>query len=154
MRWAAGDFMVLQGSAWYGKNTFPLLGNILQAPAYSSDPATIRCSATSAGAANSYCGDIFGYGAWGQVGFNVSKVVSLWYTFGVDHPLYSNILANYRAGGTTSTRLRNINQVGMLRFASGGYAFGLEYYYSRTTDLRYVDPLVGNQVSLTANYAF
>jgi hypothetical protein len=138
-------FLVLQGSGWYGKNAGPLLGNIIQFPAYTFPGTT---------AANSYFGDIFGWGAWGQAGLNLSKAISLWYTIGVDHPSYDNIIANYRAGGTASTRLRNLNQVGMLRFMSGGYAFGLEYFYSRTTDLRYQDPLIGNQLSLTANYSF
>jgi len=136
---------VLQGSGWYGKNAGPLLGNIVQFPQYTYPGTT---------ASNSYFGDIFGWGAWGQVGFNLSKAFSLWYTIGVDHPSYTDIVANNRAGGAASTRLRNLNQVGMLRFASGGYAIGLEWLYSRTTDLRYEDPLVGNQVSLTANYAF
>jgi hypothetical protein len=128
-------FLVLQGSAWYGKNAGPLLGNIIQFPG------------------NAYLGDIFGWGAWGQAGLNLSKVISLWYTIGVDHPSYPDIIANFRAGGG-STRLRNLNQVGMLRFQSGGYGFGVEYLYSRTTDLRYVDPLIGNQLSFTGNYSF
>ena len=128
-------FLVLQGSAWYGKNAYPLLGNVLQQPG------------------NAYRGDIFGWGAWGQLGLNLSKAISLWYTIGVDHPEYSDIIANFNAGGG-STRLRNLNQVGMLRFQSGGYAFGAEYLYTRTTDLRYLDPLTGSQLSFTANYSF
>ena len=48
----------LAGSAWYGKNTGPLLGNIIQFPPYAN-----------------YLGDIFGYGAWGQAGLYLSKQI-------------------------------------------------------------------------------
>ena len=101
---------VLQGNAWYGKNVGPLFGHVLQ---LSTNPNTQ--------------GDIFGYGAWGQVGFNFSKEFSVWYMLGLDHPLYSSVFANNLAV------MRNMNQMGMVRYQTGNFAFGLEWLYSRTT---------------------
>jgi hypothetical protein len=122
--------VALSGSAWYGKNAGPLLGNIVQFA-----PLT-------------YAGDIFGYGAWGQAGVNVTKALSAWFTYGIDHPLYSNIFAS------GLTRMRNQNLVGMVRWQEGGFMMGLEWLYSRTTDSRFADPLTGNQISLSGNYYF
>jgi hypothetical protein len=122
------------GSAWYGKNAGPLLGNILQ-----FTPSTTI---------NAYRVDIFGYGVWGQVGMNVTKQMSAWFTYGIDHPVYANIL---QAG---LPRLRNQNLVAMVRYQDGGFAFGAEWLYTRTTDVRSIDPLIGNQISITGNYYF
>ena len=118
------------GSAWYGKNAGPLLGNIVQFA-----PLT-------------YQGNIFGYGAWGQAGFTVTKALSAWFTYGIDHPQYADIFA---AG---LTRMRNQNMIGMVRWQEGGFAMGAEWLYSRTTDSRFADPLTGNQISLSGNYYF
>ena len=122
------------GSAWYGKNTGPLLGNVLQ-----FTPSTTL---------NAYRVDIFGYGVWGQVGMNVTKQMSAWFTYGIDHPVYANII---QAG---LTRLRNQNLVAMVRYQDGGFAFGAEWLYTRTTNTLSVDPLIGNQISITGNYYF
>jgi hypothetical protein len=121
------------GSFWYGKNTAPLLGNILQFTPPRAD---------------GYRVDIFGYGVWGQVGMNVTKNLSGWVTYGIDHPVYENII---QAG---LTRLRNQNLMVMARYQDGGFAIGAEWLYSRTTDTRFVDPLTGSQISITGNYYF
>ena len=118
------------GSAWYGKNAGPLLGHVVQ-----FNPPT-------------YQGNIFGWGAWGQVGMNLTKNLSGWFTYGVDHPSYQDILA---AG---LTRLRNQNLVVMARYQDGGFAIGAEWLYNRTTDSRSMDPLTGNQISISGNYYF
>jgi hypothetical protein len=102
--------LVLQGSAWTGKNAAPLWGSFF---AFSGTP----------GAA----GNIFGMGAWGQLGLNFTKELSLWYTLGIDKPSYPDIFA------TNSPTLRNMNQVGMLRYQTGAFAMGFEWLYSRTT---------------------
>ena len=122
--------LAYSGSAWYGKNAGPMLGHVLQ-----FNPA-------------SYQGNIFGYGVWGQVGMNVTKNMSAWFTYGIDHPQFSDIIA---AG---LTRLRNQNLVAMVRYMDGGFAFGAEWLYTRTTDTRSIDPLIGNQISVTGNYFF
>jgi hypothetical protein len=129
---AAMGFLNLAGSAWYGKNAAPLLGNILQWPNAPGPNAT----------------DVFGYGAWAQAGFNFSKIISLWFTYGLDHPLYSNAI---QAG---FVNLRNQNFVTMFRIADGGFAYGVEYLYTRTTTSGPADVLKAQQLSLTANYSF
>jgi hypothetical protein len=102
--------LVLQGSAWYGKNAAPLWGSFF---AFSTTPGP--------------AGNIFGYGAWGQAGLNFSKELSLWYTFGIDHPSYSDIFA------TNQPTMRNVNQIAMLRYQAGAFAMGFEWLNSRTT---------------------
>jgi hypothetical protein len=79
---------------------------------------------------------------------NVTKALSAWFTYGIDHPLYNNIFAS------GLTRMRNQNLVGMVRWQEGGFMMGMEWMYSRTTDSRFADPLTGNQISLSANYFF
>jgi hypothetical protein len=124
--------LALAGSAWYGKNAGPLLGNIVQFP-----PLTA-----------SYQSNIFGYGVWGQVGMNVTKSLSAWFTYGLDHPQYQDIFA---AG---LNRMRNQNLIGMVRWQEGAFAMGAEWLYSRTTDKRFADPLTGNQITVSGNYYF
>jgi hypothetical protein len=126
------------GSAWYGKNTAPLLGNILQ-----FTPAN-------------YNGDIFGYGAWGQVGYSMTKNLSLWYTIGIDQPQFQDILnaSSFNTPGSTVALFKNLSQVGMIRYQEGGFAIGAEWQYTRTYSLAVADPLTGNQISVTGNYYF
>ncbi|MEI6225467.1 MAG: hypothetical protein WCS72_11975, partial [Deltaproteobacteria bacterium] len=71
-----------------------------------------------------------------------------WITYGIDHPVYDNIL---QAG---LTRLRNQNMIIMARYQDGGFALGAEWLYTRTTVTTTNDPLVGNQITLTGNYYF
>jgi hypothetical protein len=115
--------VALAGSAWYGKNAGPLLGNVYQF--------------TPTGPTALPRVDIFGYGLWAQAGMNVTKNLSGWITYGLDHPLYENI---YQSG---LPRQRNQNMVVMARYQDGGFAFGAEWLYSRTTDTRTPETLVG-----------
>jgi len=147
--------LVLQGSAWWGKNAGPLLGNVVQFM-----PATVT-----------NVPQIFGYGAWGQVGLNFSKAFSLWYTYGIDHPSYADIFA------ANMNIMRNQNSVAMVRYQAGAFMMGAEWLYSRTTwnvanaasnpnvttpasaaqqltGLNVDNVLKGNQFSLSFNYYF
>jgi hypothetical protein len=99
--------LVLQGSAWYGKNAAPVWGSFF----------TFSTTAQ----------DIFGYGGWAQIGLVFTKEFSVWYMYGIDHPSYSDIFA---VNGAT---LRNQNGVAMIRYQTGGFAFGVEWLNSRTT---------------------
>ncbi|HQR28874.1 MAG TPA: hypothetical protein PLL32_00575 [Anaeromyxobacteraceae bacterium] len=129
--------VALRGSAWYGKNAAPLLGNIIQFP-----PAN-------------YLGDIFGWGAWGQGGFNLTKNWSGWYTFGIDMPSFNDIWAASKVTGSGVQYFKNMNQMFMIRYMDGGFAIGAEYLYSRTYSVRDANaPLIGNQISITGNYYF
>jgi hypothetical protein len=99
--------LVLQGSAWYGKNAGPVWGSFFTF-------STINQN-------------IFGYGGWAQIGLVFSKEFSLWYMYGIDHPSYTDI---FLVNGAT---LRNQNGVAMIRYQTGGFAFGVEWLNSRTT---------------------
>jgi len=134
--------LVVQGAGWYGKNAAPLLGSMLQfAPA-------------------AYRGDIFGYGAWGQIGLNFSKEFSIWYMYGIDHPLYSNVF------DARLNIMRNQNGVAMVRYQTGGFGMGVEWLTTRTTwnaanaisntpaQLALDNVLKGNQISASFNYYF
>ena len=147
--------LVLQGSGWYGKNAGPLLGNTVQ----------FNTNATG----NAAAVDLFGYGAWGQLGLVLSKEFSVWYGAGVDKTLDNAAFAANLA------IMRNLNQMAMIRYQTGGFAFGVEYLYSRTTynraapiagtsptqyftntpaEINENNVLTGSQISLTANYYF
>jgi hypothetical protein len=131
--------VALSGSAWYGKNAGPLLGSIVQ-----FTPAN-------------YAGDIFGWGGWAQGGFNFTKQMSLWYTFGIDIPQFQDIMnaSSYNTPGSTVALFKNMNQVAMIRYSEGGFMMGLEYMYSRTYSVKNSDaPAIGQQISLSANYFF
>lgn len=146
--------LVFTTSGWYGKNAAPLLGNVVQ----------FNTAVTGNAAAT----DIFGYGAWGQLGLVLTKEFSIWYGYGVDHPLYDSVFAANLA------IMRNQNMMTMIRYQTGGFAIGAEWLYTRTTMNRAVpvagsttvfvsntpselaanNVLTGSQISLTANYYF
>lgn len=103
-----------------GRGTAPLAGSMLQ------------------------FGDINDLGYWAQLGFYATKEVSIWAIYGASS-LNKKDLQNWaNPAGTAlteaNTGLRQANQVygGMLKFADGGYQFGLEYYANST------DWLLGN----------
>ena len=104
-------FLVLQGGAWWGKNAAPLLGSVVQFM-----PLTVT-----------NVPQIFGAGAWGQIGLNFSKEFSIWYMYGIDHPNYADVFA---AGLNI---MRNQNSDAMVRYQTGNFAIGAEWLYSRTT---------------------
>jgi hypothetical protein len=99
-------------------------------------------------------GDLHEWGAWGQVGYNITPEFSAWAFLGTDHPNYKEVedLANAGAFSTATAiapataptpaqilassrgnaRLQNVTFAGMLRYMEGGYALGLEYIHMRT----------------------
>jgi hypothetical protein len=124
----------LQGAGWYGKNTGGLLGNLNQ-----FTPAT-------------YVGDLFGWGAWGQVGFNFTPELSLWYMMGA-----SAVVDWAYAEAQAIARLRNVDNVLMLQYREGGFGIGLEYVNFFTTvraSATSHDVTRANQYALTGNYYF
>jgi hypothetical protein len=141
--------LVVQGAGWYGKNAAPLLGSMLQFPNLYNPLAP-----------TAYSGDIFGYGGWAQVGLNFSKEFSVWYMWGIDHPLYSNIFA------ARLPLMRNQNSVAMVRYQTGGFGMGVEWLYGRSTwniaaggsntqaQLNLDNVVKANQFSASFNYYF
>jgi hypothetical protein len=144
----AVSLLTLQGSAWYGMNTGPLLGNIVQFPSRNVS--------------------VHGWGAWGQLGLDFTKNFSLWLLYGADVPNPNDA----RAAGMA--RIQNRNGSAMLQYQEAGFRIGLEYVRSQTLYGSYQyspgQPVVGaggsgpgsavgrtqvgQQFSLTGNYHF
>jgi len=107
-------------------------------------------------------GDIKGWGAWGQLGYNLSARWSLWGFYGTERPDENDITNNpvTDATGTAialaARRFKSLLTAPMLRYKSGPYALGLEWLHS---DIQ-VGPSAnnhtrsGNQVLLSARLDF
>jgi len=116
--------ITLYGTGWYGKNTGGLLGNLVQFNAANPTGGEFT--------------DLFGWGATGQLGFNFTKELSLWYLIG------SSQLVNWvEARQYAYARLRNVDNSLMLRYRVGGFSWSFEYVNFFTT----------NRLNLTGTYA-
>lgn len=71
-------------------------------------------------------GDIRGWGAWGQAGFQLAPRWSLWIFAGTDDPDDADLPA-------TDARLQSLLVVPMLQYKSGPFATGFEWLWNRTT---------------------
>jgi len=132
--------LIVAANAWYGKNSGAVYGNMiqLQAPNVPNVP------------------DVYGFGAWGQVGFSLSKQTSLWAFGGIDQPKEAEAIA---AG---FTRLKNVQVAAQVAYKEGPFAIGLELLHIWTKN--YVPPTAmtaassvtfeGNQPMATVNYFF
>ena len=104
--------LTVHGNFYYGKAIGQLFGHITQnAPAF---------------------GDIRGWGAWAQAGYDFTPHWSFWGFYGMDQPDYARFVLDHPTvvGGLP----RQLSHVGdaLLRFRAGRYALGLEYYRSVT----------------------
>jgi hypothetical protein len=103
--------LTIQGQGYVGKNLQEFTGGLGQTVANNK-------------------GDAHEYGAWGQVGLNVTPEFSAWAFVGTER------FTNYRDAAATfgaNARLANVTFAGMLRYMDGGYALGLEGLHMRTT---------------------
>ncbi|HVP66293.1 MAG TPA: hypothetical protein VMT17_03420 [Anaeromyxobacteraceae bacterium] len=120
--------VTLYGTAWYGKNTGGLLGNLVQFNAVAPAGQPLAGQYT----------DLFGWGMTGQVGFNFTKDLSLWYLIG------SSQLVNWvEAQEYGYARLRNVDNSAMLRYRVGGFSWSFEWVNFFTT----------NRLNVTETYA-
>ncbi|MGQ0814857.1 MAG: hypothetical protein ACT4O1_10385 [Gemmatimonadota bacterium] len=99
--------------------------------------------------------DVKGWGAWAQLGFNVTKRWSVWGWAGTDNP------DNEDESGRALDRTESVQYVPMLRFQSGQLAFGLEWLHSKTDWVVDValptqreEQRSGNQLIFSAVYTF
>jgi hypothetical protein len=109
--------------------------------------------------------DFHEWGAWGQVGFNLTPEFSAWGFIGTER---ANNFADAIATLGPNVRLANTTFAGMLRYMEGGYALALEYVHMHT---RYGSPqatapvavnnvltpqaqMDGNQLMLSGMYFF
>jgi hypothetical protein len=100
-------------------------------------------------------GDLHEWGAWGQVGYNITPELSAWAFIGTTHP-------NYDEAKALRAKLQNTTTHAMLRYQQGGYAIGLEglhmitHYASNpaNSEASKGGVLEGNQLMLSGMYFF
>ncbi len=142
--------LTIAATAFTGKNLAPLIGNFL-----TFQPLAM--------------GDVHEWGAWGQLGLNFTKQLSIWAFMGTDHPNEENAIranslipASTTPGGTngpaTSVKTRNVTTAAMLQYREGGFAHGLEWIHFQT---RYhitaggaIENRKADQFIYSANYFF
>ena len=76
-------------------------------------------------------GNVRGWGAWVQGGYEINPHWSLWAFYGLDDPDEAKSPGLPAAAG--AARFKNQDVAGMLRFRAGRYAVGLEYFGANTT---------------------
>lgn len=79
-------------------------------------------------------GDIADWGAWVNLGYNITKEFSIWGVYGTNQPDEDDV--KKWAGtpaATTAVRLKNELYGGMIQYAAGGYRVGVEGYGYKTT---------------------
>jgi hypothetical protein len=76
-------------------------------------------------------GNVRGWGAWVQGGYEVNPHWSLWAFYGLDDP--DEAKSPGLPAGAGLARFKNQDVAGMLRFRAGRYAVGLEYFGANTT---------------------
>jgi len=92
-------------------------------------------------------GNIRGWGAWGQVGYDFDPHWSLWALYGMDQPDAARFTRE--TGGTLTRQLSHVGD-GLLRYRAGRYALGLEWFRSAA---RYsTGPASADQVALSVLY--
>ena len=120
----------LHGNVYYGKAIGQLFAHITQ-----TAPAE---------------GDIRGWGAWAQVGYDFTPHWSLWGYYGLDQPDAGKFAQDHPTVVGGLPRQQSHEGDALLRFRAGRYALGLEYYRSV---VRYnTGPAHADQVALSVLY--
>ena len=94
-------------------------------------------------------GDIRGWGAWAQAGYDLTPHWSLWAFAGMDQPDVQRFAQDNPTAGPLA-RQQSHDYDALLRFRAGRYAVGLEYFRAVT---RYnTGPASADQVALSVLY--
>lgn len=115
--------LMVAANAWRGQNAGNMLAHIVQfagrapAGAPGAAPAPTPILPT---------GDIRGFGAWGQLGFSLSKELALWAFAGTDRPDTDS------AEDVNLARRHQNVYSGMLSYKDGPYGVGLEWVHWST----------------------
>ena len=111
--------LTLQGNIYAGKNTFPLLGELLEFQNFTVAD-----------------GDVHEWGGWAQAGYNLTKEFSVWGLAGTEQPNSSDVRHNIAitpgGGGAAGARLQNTVTNAMVRYMENGFALALEYTHWHT----------------------
>jgi len=101
----SGKFSV-RGNVYYGKAIGQQFGHITQQ------------------------GNVRGYGAWAQLGYDFTPRWSYFFYYGIDNPDEDRFAQDN--GGAVLARKENQDAAALLRFRAGRYALGLEYLRAMT----------------------
>jgi hypothetical protein len=118
------DLFTLHGNAYFGKAMGHHFGNIIQ----------FR--------------DVEGWGAWVQLGVNVTERWSVWGFAGMDDP------DDVDEAGVALERTKSVQLMPMIRYQAGPLAFGLEWLHSQTDWTALPQERTGNQVIFSTVYTF
>jgi hypothetical protein len=153
-----GGPVTVAAAGFYGQNTGPLLGNLVQ-----FQPG--GASATAAGATS--IKDVSAYGFWVQGGFNLTKEFSVLGLYGMqklddgDVKTTGVFGSGTTAAPVTTARLKNETINVQAIYRDGGYAIGGEWTNFKTKVGAYNagvftsdDDVKANQYMITANYFF
>ncbi|HKU40512.1 MAG TPA: hypothetical protein VJR89_20270 [Polyangiales bacterium] len=129
--------VLVAGNGWIGKNSGNVYGNLLQMQQVNY-------------------GDVSGMGGWGQLGFSISRLFSVWAFGGIDKPNFDDLVA------ARLTRVQNIQLSGMFAYTEGPLVIGLEYLYIQTKSNDYTSMpgfvtttgASGSQIATTLAYSF
>lgn len=151
--------VTVAAAGWYGENTGPLLGNLVQfnTPGWRANTSAATPQPPGTIAPPGPAVDVAAWGAWGQAGFNLTKQLSLWALYGVQEPDEDDAKASRFA------RLKNETINVQAIYRDGGYALGAEWTNFKTDTATYAAAPGGflssteveaNQYMVTANYFF
>src|SRR4030095_6517219 len=95
-------------------------------------------------------GKIADHGGWVQVGFDITKMWSVFAFAGIDDPKNSDVLKAVGPAG----RMKNEMLAAMVRWKCGPLAFGVEYLRDKLLTGALQTPTVGDQCELSGLYNF
>ncbi|HEX9704625.1 MAG TPA: hypothetical protein VGA20_05215, partial [Gemmatimonadales bacterium] len=106
-------------------------------------------------------GDIGGWGAWGQLGYNLNPRWSVWGYYGIEQPTEGDITdpavaVTNAAGAAIAVAARRVKSwlfVPMIRYRSGPFSYGIEWLHNEVRLGNDAD-VAGNQVALSVRYDF
>jgi len=105
--------LTLHGNYYFGHNLGQQFGNLTQ----------------GAGSNSVQQGQIQGWGAWAQAGYDVTPHWGFWLFYGMDQPDAAKYL---QQNGAALLRQLNHDTDALIRFRAGRYAMGLEYFRAVT----------------------
>jgi len=104
--------LTLHGNYYFGHNLGQQFGNL-----------------TQGAGSNSQQGQIQGWGAWAQAGYDLTPHWGFWLFYGMDQPDAAKYL---QQNGAALLRQLNHDTDALIRFRAGRYAMGLEYFRAVT----------------------
>ena len=105
-------------------------------------------------------GDIAGWGAWAQLGYDITPSWGVFAFYGLDNPNNDDVREAVAVAAETPAaslpRLRNQQVAAMVRYKVGPYQLGVEYLLALLNyqDQMGVDDVNGSQISSSVQYAF